>query len=75
MIQHYEKILENELKELDDIERLALGVNSLISVTKDACQINDYTNEQFVLEYAISLQDEVIEKIINLSSRFIGRIN
>lgn len=57
----------NELKELDKLEQLAIDVGCLISVTKDSCQTNDYTNEQIVLEYAMSIQEEIIEKIINLS--------
>ncbi len=65
----------NELKELNDIQELALDVSCLISVIKDACQANDYTKEEIALEHAISLQNEVIEKIVNLNSHFINKIN
>ena len=67
--------MNDELKELDEIEELALGVSCLISVTKDACQTNDYTKEQIVLEHAISIQDEVIDRIISLSTHFINKID
>lgn len=52
--------MENEL---DEISNIAIKVCSFISVTKDACQINDYLYEEMALEQAKKLQTEVIDRI------------
>lgn len=56
-----------ELKELDEIEKLASDVSSIISITKSACQANDFTSEESVLGYALDIQNQMIEKLINLN--------
>lgn len=56
-----------ELKELDEIEKLASDVFSIISITKSACQANDFTSEESVLGHALDIQNQMIEKLINLN--------
>lgn len=57
----------DELKELEEIEQLVSDVYGLISVTKESCLSNDYSNEESALKYAQSLQHKAIEKVINLN--------
>ena len=53
-------------QELDEIEKMAIDVSGLISVTKDACEVNDYTSEYSALECALQIQNSLVEKIVNL---------
>lgn len=58
---------QSNKEELDEIEKLAIDVYSMISVTKNACSAHDYIYEETVLEYALRLQNEIIIKITNLN--------
>ncbi len=57
----------NLQQKLEKIERLALDVSGFISVTKDACKVNDYTSEFTTLEHTLRIQNELIEEIININ--------
>ena len=52
----------------EKLEQIASDVYGLIGVVKDSCERNGYFNEQVALEYAISLQNELISEIYTLPS-------
>ncbi len=52
---------------LNEIEKLALKVSSLISTTKASCILNDYIYEEVTLDCALENQKKLLEKIIELN--------
>ena len=50
----------------EKLEQIASDVYGLIGVVKDSCERNGYFNEQVALEYAISLQNELISELFSL---------
>ena len=57
----------NNKEILDEIENIAFDVCALISVTRDACETNNYVNEEITLSYALKLQHNIIEKLFNMN--------
>ncbi len=54
-------------QQLEEIEKLAIDVSGFISVTKDACEVNDYVDEYTTLEYAHKLQQKLVEMIMDIN--------
>lgn len=61
----------SEQKELEEIEVLASEVYGMISLTKDSCRMNEYNNEEAVLQHALNVQNQILEKLINITMRVI----
>lgn len=57
----------SQKNKLNEIEKLALKVSSLISTTKAACTLNDYIYEEVTLDCALENQKKLLEKIIELN--------
>lgn len=52
---------------LNEIEKLALKVSSLISTTKASCTVKDYICEEITLDCALENQKKLLEKVIELN--------
>ena len=57
----------NLQNKLDEIEKLAIEAEAIIAVTKASCEAHDYLQEETALEYALKLQNNLIERIINFN--------
>ena len=47
-------------EEIEELEKMAVDVCSLIQTVKNSCEKQDYIPEAITLEYAINIQNEII---------------
>ena len=50
-------------EDVEELEKMAIDVCSLIQTAKNSCEKQDYIPEAITLEYAINIQNEIIYKL------------